>query len=269
MVERFQQEARVAARINHPNLVRVYDVLRDFGVYYLVMEFVRGETAGDRVYRTGAPLPEAEAAKIFHDAALALAELHDRGIVHRDIKPPNLLISVTGEVKVADLGLARPGLRRDRSHEERHRAGDAGLHAAGAVGGPVRGRSALRRLGPRGDRLVSPRGKARHPLDDLAGGAQEDLPRRLPRHRRDASGDLRGARRDPPSRDAARAGGPLRERPGPGRGARALLAREPAALPRLRPSHPGKPGGAIGSRRRRRATASAPISSGRPRAACR
>jgi serine/threonine protein kinase len=108
MVERFQQEARVAARINHPNLVRVYDVLRDFGVYYLVMEFVRGETAGDRVYRTGAPLPEAEAAKIFHDAALALAELHDRGIVHRDIKPPNLLISVTGEVKVADLGLARP-----------------------------------------------------------------------------------------------------------------------------------------------------------------
>ncbi|MCA9321324.1 MAG: serine/threonine protein kinase [Planctomycetes bacterium] len=105
-VIRFQREARVAAAINSPHLVRVYDVGKRFGVHYLIMEFVDGETLRDRVERKG-PLDVAEALAIIRDAGLGLAAAHKKGIVHRDIKPGNILVSRQGEVKVADLGLAR------------------------------------------------------------------------------------------------------------------------------------------------------------------
>ena len=105
-VSRFQREAKLAARVNHPNLVRVYDVDYKYGVHYLVMEFVRGETARERVKRRGA-LPLGEALCIILGAARGLSAAHQEDIVHRDIKPDNILISRRGEVKVADLGLAR------------------------------------------------------------------------------------------------------------------------------------------------------------------
>lgn len=106
LVVRFQREARIAASVHHQNLVQVYDVSHQSGVHYLVMEFVRGETARDRVRRKG-PLAEAEAGRILLGAARGLAEAHAQRIVHRDVKPDNILISHDGKVKVSDLGLAK------------------------------------------------------------------------------------------------------------------------------------------------------------------
>jgi serine/threonine protein kinase/formylglycine-generating enzyme required for sulfatase activity len=105
-VQRFQREARLAAGIHHQNLVQVYDVSQKSGVHYLVMEFVHGETARDRVKRKGA-LGLGEALRIALGAATGLGEAHGRKIVHRDVKPDNVLIGRDGSVKVSDLGLAK------------------------------------------------------------------------------------------------------------------------------------------------------------------
>src|SRR5439155_4789471 len=91
--------------INHPNIVRVFDVNHRHGLDYIVMEYVKGETARERVARKGGPLPMGEAVAIALEAAKGLAAIHAEGIVHRDVKPHNILISARGEVKLADLGL--------------------------------------------------------------------------------------------------------------------------------------------------------------------
>jgi eukaryotic-like serine/threonine-protein kinase len=105
-VKRFLREARVAARIRHPNLIRVHDVNVEYGVYYLTMDFIEGESASARLKRKG-PLPEPEAVSIVLAAAAGLAEAHRKGFVHRDVKPDNILIDREGRVCLADLGLAR------------------------------------------------------------------------------------------------------------------------------------------------------------------
>lgn len=111
-VVRFQREARAAAQISHQNVIRVFDVAESRGLHYLIMEFVQGETARDRVKRKGR-LGVGEALEIVYRSALGLGEAHRRGFVHRDIKPDNILISSGGVVKVADLGLAKPATRED------------------------------------------------------------------------------------------------------------------------------------------------------------
>lgn len=108
-VERFKREGRSAASINHQNVIRVFDVAENLGLHYLIMEYVAGETARQRVERKG-PLQIAEALQIAYEASLGLGEAHRIGIIHRDIKPDNLLISTRGQVKVADLGLAKPAV---------------------------------------------------------------------------------------------------------------------------------------------------------------
>ncbi|MFT7619943.1 MAG: serine/threonine protein kinase/formylglycine-generating enzyme required for sulfatase activity [Planctomycetota bacterium] len=105
-VLRFKREAKVAATINSPHLIRVFDVNESNGIHYLIMEFVRGESARERVQRKGALALE-EAVTIVRSAAKGLAAAHAKGAVHRDIKPDNIMISTEGEVKVADLGLAK------------------------------------------------------------------------------------------------------------------------------------------------------------------
>ena len=104
LVQRFEREAQLAASVTHQNLVGVFDVNQMWGLHYLVMEFVRGETASERIERKGR-LVTAEAMAIVLHTARGLAAAHARGIVHRDIKPDNILISKEGEVKLADLGL--------------------------------------------------------------------------------------------------------------------------------------------------------------------
>ena len=105
-VQRFQREARLAAGIHHQNLVQVYDVSHKRGIHYLVMEFVHGETACDRVRRKGR-LGIDESMRIAVGAASGLSAAHSRRIVHRDVKPDNVLIGRDGSVKVSDLGLAK------------------------------------------------------------------------------------------------------------------------------------------------------------------
>ena len=113
-VVRFRREARSAAAINHQNVIRVYDVAEDHGLHYLIMELVQGETARERVVRKQR-LQVGEALEIVHGAALGLAEAHRKGFIHRDIKPDNIMISSAGQVKLADLGLAKAMTRDDHA----------------------------------------------------------------------------------------------------------------------------------------------------------
>ncbi|MDY6790362.1 MAG: serine/threonine-protein kinase [Thermodesulfobacteriota bacterium] len=103
---RFIREAQTAAGIIHQNLIHVFDVKAQHGINYLIMEFVDGETVNERLKRMG-KLSEYQAFEIVKEAAEGLAEAHARGIVHRDIKSDNIMISREGNVKVMDLGLAK------------------------------------------------------------------------------------------------------------------------------------------------------------------
>lgn len=104
--ERFVREARAAARLSHPNVVAVHDQGSDAGVTFLVMELVRGTTLRD-VVREQAPLGPSRALSLLQPVVAAVAAAHRAGIVHRDVKPENVLIADDGRVKVADFGLAR------------------------------------------------------------------------------------------------------------------------------------------------------------------
>ncbi len=103
--ERFEREARLAAQLKHPGVVQVLDLGCEGGIHYIAMEFVPGESVAKRVDR--APLPVDLAVRIARDVAHALAHAHEAGLVHRDIKPDNILLAPNGRVVVADFGLAR------------------------------------------------------------------------------------------------------------------------------------------------------------------
>lgn len=104
--KRFVREAQSAARLSHPNVVSVTDQGDDDGVLFLVMEHVPGRTLRDLI-RDDAPVPPSRALALLEPVLMALAEAHRNGIVHRDVKPENVLIADDGRVKVADFGLAR------------------------------------------------------------------------------------------------------------------------------------------------------------------
>jgi eukaryotic-like serine/threonine-protein kinase len=104
-VRRFEREAQAAARLSGPYIAAVYDFGRSEGRPYIVMELVRGETLEDRLAREG-PLPPREASRIATQVAEALEEAHRAGIVHRDVKPGNVMLTPAGDVKVMDFGIA-------------------------------------------------------------------------------------------------------------------------------------------------------------------
>jgi serine/threonine-protein kinase len=103
---RFVREARLAARLSHPNVVQVYDAGEDAGRQFIVMELVRGETVADLVARRRTLAP-GDAAALARQAALGLGHAHEAGFVHRDVKPQNLLLREDGVLKIADFGIAR------------------------------------------------------------------------------------------------------------------------------------------------------------------
>jgi eukaryotic-like serine/threonine-protein kinase len=103
---RFRDEARSAASLSHPNIVAVFDFGEEVSGPYIVMELVEGEDLAS-IIRSQGPLPPRQAARITAEVAKALQAAHSRGIVHRDVKPSNILVARDGRVKVADFGIAR------------------------------------------------------------------------------------------------------------------------------------------------------------------
>ena len=105
-VQRFRREAQSAAALNHPNVVSVFDTGSDGPVHYIVMEFVEGRTLRDVLAADGRLHPR-RAAEIAESMCRALATAHKQGLVHRDVKPGNVMLTPSGEVKVMDFGIAR------------------------------------------------------------------------------------------------------------------------------------------------------------------
>ena len=105
-VERFRREAQSAANLNHPNIVGVYDWGRYGSTYFIAMEFVAGRTLAD-VLRTNGNVTPQQATDVAIEVSAALAFAHRNGVVHRDVKPANILVGHDGRVKVADFGIAR------------------------------------------------------------------------------------------------------------------------------------------------------------------
>ncbi|MEM8711412.1 MAG: FHA domain-containing serine/threonine-protein kinase, partial [Planctomycetota bacterium] len=104
-VQRFKDEARAAARLNHPNIVTIFDVGEEGGQHFLSMEYMDGSSLEQQLKSEG-PLPWREALEVIRDAAAGLVYAESSGIVHRDIKPENLMRNRDGVTKIADLGLA-------------------------------------------------------------------------------------------------------------------------------------------------------------------
>lgn len=105
-IERFRKEAKAVARLSHPNIVSIYDVGQEGGYYYLVMEFVPGWNLKDLI-KQRAPLPVGEAVGLMVQLLDGLEHAHNNGIIHRDIKAQNVLVTPAGRVKITDFGLAR------------------------------------------------------------------------------------------------------------------------------------------------------------------
>ena len=105
-VERFYKEGQAAAKLNHTNIVQAYDVGEAGGYYYFVMEYVEGKSLYDDL-SAGTVYSEKEAIDIVIQVAHALAHAHARGLIHRDVKPKNIMLNENSRVKLADMGLAR------------------------------------------------------------------------------------------------------------------------------------------------------------------
>ncbi len=106
VIERFMREAQVAGRLNHPNIIAIYDVGKDDRGCYMVMELLSPASASNRVKKKG-PYPWIVATRIIADCCAALKVAHEAGIIHRDIKPDNILFSSNGVVKLVDFGLVK------------------------------------------------------------------------------------------------------------------------------------------------------------------
>jgi serine/threonine-protein kinase len=120
-VERFYKEGKAAARLNHANIVQAFDVGEANGYHYFVMEYVEGHTLFDEMSE-GKVFTEAEALKVIIQIARALEHAHSRGLIHRDVKPKNIMMTKNGVAKLADMGLARAASDAQAAQAEAGRA---------------------------------------------------------------------------------------------------------------------------------------------------
>lgn len=141
-LERFEQEARTASTLNHPNICTIYEVEVHAGRAFIAMELLEGETLGDRM--TGSAKRSPLSVRFLIDLAIqvggALEAAHERGVIHRDIKPANIFLTRRGEIKVLDFGLATTDARRrpailDHGVAAVHTSGSVGLTRPGAIPG--------------------------------------------------------------------------------------------------------------------------------------
>jgi tRNA A-37 threonylcarbamoyl transferase component Bud32 len=120
-IERFYAEGRAAAQLNHPNIVQAFDVAKAGDYHYFVMEFVDGRTVYDDIVKHKR-YSEAEAIDIAIQTAEALVHAHERGLIHRDVKPKNIMINQDGVAKLADMGLARAMSDKEAAEAEAGKA---------------------------------------------------------------------------------------------------------------------------------------------------
>ena len=130
--KRFEREAKAAASLNHPNICTVHEIDEADGKIFLAMELVKGDSLESHIEK--GPLALKESLYIARQAAEGLQEAHANGVVHRDIKPGNIIITPDGRAKILDFGLALL-TRGLEAHPARHHGRHGGLHVAGAVAG--------------------------------------------------------------------------------------------------------------------------------------
>jgi eukaryotic-like serine/threonine-protein kinase len=147
-VERFRREAQSAASLNHPNIVHIYDWggPENGEASYIAMEYAPGGTLEDRIIEDG-PLPPYKAVEVASQIAEALGFAHERGVIHRDIKPQNILLSALGDAKVTDFGLARAAYSPSLSQTSLVVGTASYMSPEQAMGGPADPRSDLYSLG--------------------------------------------------------------------------------------------------------------------------
>jgi serine/threonine-protein kinase len=156
--DRFVREARTAAGLSHPHIVPIHRVGEAGGFVFFVMSYVEGETLGERL-RTRGPLPAADATRVLREVAWALAYAHGRGIVHRDVKPDNIMLEAgTGRALVTDFGIAHGGSHPDPDSDDGRIMGTANfMSPEQAANEPVDARSDIYSLGVVGYLSVSGR----------------------------------------------------------------------------------------------------------------
>lgn len=115
-LKRFLQEAKVTSSLNHPNIGHLYEIGEENGIWYLALEYVEGPTVGARLQ--SGPIPIPELLDLAVQAADALTEAHTQDVLHRDLKPDNLMIDRRGQLKVLDFGLARMDSKAEASSEQ-------------------------------------------------------------------------------------------------------------------------------------------------------
>ncbi len=146
-VERFRREAQAAANLSHPNIVPVYDWGEDDGAYFIVMELIEGKTLAEML-RGGKKVTPARAVQVVAQVAAALGFAHRSGVVHRDVKPANILLTSDGQVKVTDFGIAQAVASKDNLAEEGSVMGTATYFSPEQAEGSVAdGRSDVYSLG--------------------------------------------------------------------------------------------------------------------------
>ncbi len=245
-VERFRREARNAAALNHPNVVPVYDWGRsEDGTYYMAMEYIPGGTLKERI-AGGGPLDPGIAAGLGSRVARALAFAHEKGVIHRDVKSQNILLTEAGDAKVTDFGIARAAAATTISRSSIV-LGTAGyMSPEQAKGEPVGPRSDLYSLGVVLYEMLT--GNLPYEAESPVAVALKHVDE-PPRSPREANPDVRGSRRpdaeaprqEPrgPLRERGRAGGrpgavAVRSRPGRGEDRRGHRAAPPRCRPTAR-----------------------------------
>ena len=133
LLKRFEQEFRAASKLDHPNIVRALDYCGTGSTPFLVMEFVDGESVGQRIEREGR-IAEDEAVRMIAQVSQGLYRAHKQGLVHRDVKPDNIMLSKDGAAKLTDLGLAHVAQRLGLLGEEEVVVGGAHLRSSTLAG---------------------------------------------------------------------------------------------------------------------------------------